>query len=29
MVLYDTPWTRRPLVAGVEDTAPPLPTEPQ
>ena len=29
MVLYDTPWTRRPLVAGVEDTALPSPTEPQ
>ena len=27
MVLYDTPWTRRPLVAGAEDTALPLPTE--
>jgi len=29
MVLYDTPWTRRPLVAGAEDTAEPLPTESQ
>ncbi len=27
MVLYDTPWTRRPLVATAEDTAHPLPTE--
>lgn len=29
MVLYDTPWTRRPLVAGAEDTAEPLATESQ